>query len=203
MIKWIFLDLGSTLIDESECEKYRFAHLLNQHNAPTKEVLKRRIYKYVQKNKSPYKAIVKEFQLTPVEWPIHLERIYEDTPYVLGKLVKKYHLGIIANQSLGTEKRLEKFGIRKYFDIVISSSEVGITKPSLEIFKLALSTAGCSPEEAYMIGDRLDNDIEPAAELNMHTIWVKQGIFADSNPDSLEHKPEIIVDQILKILNFL
>ena len=54
-----------------------------------------------------------------------------------------------------------------------------------------------------MIGDRLDNDIEPAAQLKMHTLWVKQGIFADSNMESLEHKPEIIVDQILKILNFL
>ncbi|MDE7213869.1 MAG: HAD family hydrolase, partial [Anaeroplasmataceae bacterium] len=131
MIKWLFFDLGSTLIDESDCEKYRFSHLLNQPNAPTKEVLKDCILEYVQKNMSPYKSILKEFDLKPVEWPLHLEKIYADTPYVLEQLMKKYHLGIIANQSLGTEKRLEKLGLRKYFDIVISSSEVGINKPCL------------------------------------------------------------------------
>ena len=34
MIKWIFFDLGSTLIDESECAEYRTQELLKQPNAP-------------------------------------------------------------------------------------------------------------------------------------------------------------------------
>ena len=33
----------------------------------------------------------------------------------------------------------------------------------------------CLPENAVMIGDRIDNDIEPANRLGMRTIWVRQG----------------------------
>lgn len=32
----------------------------------------------------------------------------------------------------------------------------------------------CSPKNSVMIGDRIDNDIEPANKLGMKTIWVKQ-----------------------------
>lgn len=202
MIKWLFFDLGSTLIDETECEEYRFNDLLEQSKL-TKEVLTEKYREYIYKNQSPYKTIIKEFNLRKKEWPIHLEKLYSEVPFILEQLHRKYHLGVIANQSLGTEKRLEKYGIRKYFNIVISSSEVGMTKPSLEIFKLALSTAGCLPNETYMIGDRLDNDIDPAAILHMHTIWVKQGLLADSNLNSIKNRPDIIVNSISEILNYL
>ena len=33
------------------------------------------------------------------------------------------------------------------------------------------------PEQACMIGDRIDNDIVPAKELGMKTIRVKQGFY--------------------------
>ncbi|MDE7161314.1 MAG: HAD family hydrolase [Anaeroplasmataceae bacterium] len=203
MIQWLFFDLGSTLIDETDCEKDRFTDLLNQSKGLTKEDLIEKYREYISKNKSPYKAIVKELDLKPKEWPNHLEKIYSDVPFVLEQLIQKYHLGIIANQSFGTEKRLEQYGLRKYFDVVISSSEVGYSKPNPEIFKMALSSAGCLPEQAVMIGDRLDNDIEPAAKLKMHTIWVKQGIFQDANITSIEDKPEIIIKHISEILNVL
>lgn len=203
MIKWLFFDLGSTLIDEMECEKNRFFDLLNQSKTLTMESLKELYRQYAFKNQSPYKAIIKELNLTKKDWPIHLEKLYPDVPLILEELSKKYHLGIIANQAFGTEKRLEEYGIRKYFDVVISSSEVGIAKPSLEIFKLALATAHCSPEQAYMIGDRLDNDIYPAFQLHMHTIWVKQGIFGSADLNSMEYKPDLIVESIFEILNYL
>ena len=51
-----------------------------------------------------------------------------------------------------------------------------------------------------MIGDRLDNDIEPAAQIGMHTIWVKQGSFAYGNLDLIQHRPEHIVDSVIDIL---
>lgn len=35
--------------------------------------------------------------------------------------------------------------------------------------------AKCKPENAVMIGDRIDNDIVPAKQLGMKTIWIKQG----------------------------
>lgn len=43
MIKWIFFDLGSTLIDERECTEYRTQELLKQPNAPKREMLECRM----------------------------------------------------------------------------------------------------------------------------------------------------------------
>lgn len=203
MVRWLFFDLGSTLIDESECVEYRLNHMLNQKNALTREELVQKIKENAEKNLLSYKDIANELDLEIAKLPRHLEKLYPDVPEILEKLHGKYQLGIIANQSLGTEERLTHYGIRHYFDVILASAEAGVSKPDLKIFQTALQKADCSPQEAYMIGDRLDNDIEPAAQLGMLTIWVRQGINAYGNPNLISHKPSIIVDQIQDIINYL
>lgn len=203
MIKWLFFDLGSTLIDESKCDEYRLSELLKQDNAPTKEVFEKRMKENARMNRSPYKDTANDFGLQTIKWPTYLEKIYDSVPYILEQLARKYNLGIIANQNFGTEERLVKYGIRNFFDLIISSAESGFSKPDLEIFRLAFKKAECLPEETYMIGDRLDNDIEPAAKLGMNTIWVKQGLFADGSLNLIKYKPDFTVDSIIEILKYL
>jgi HAD superfamily hydrolase (TIGR01549 family) len=203
MIKWLFFDLGSTLIDESLCTEYRLRELLKQPNAPDRKTLERRMVELSRENKLPYKDSAKEYGLKTIKWPTHLETLYKGVPYVLKQLKDRYHLGVIANQSLGTEQRLCAFGIRDYFDVIVSSAEAGVSKPDPEIFKMALKYAKCAPEEAYMVGDRLDNDIEPAANIGMKTIWVRQGTFSYGNVDLICNKPNHIVNSIIEILIYL
>ena len=203
MVKWIFFDLGSTLIDESDCLEYRIKESLKQQNAPSREALERRMIELASQNRLPYKDAVEEFGLETIKWPKHLEKMYEGVPQLLEKLADRYRLGIIANQSMGTEQRLVNYGIRQYFDVIMSSAEVGMSKPDLKIFQTALDKAECIPENAYMIGDRLDNDIEPAAQLGMHTIWVKQASFAYGSLDLIQHKPDHTVNNITDILEYL
>ena len=51
------------------------------------------------------------------------------------------------------------------------------------------------PEEAAMVGDRLDNDIVPANELGMYTIWIKQGNWIYATPkESLEYPDWMIMN---------
>ena len=202
-IKWIFFDLGSTLIDESDCVEYRIQELLKQPNAPSREILERRMIELASQNRLPYKDAAAEFGLETVKWPKHLEKMYEGVQELLEKLIARYRLGIIANQSMGTEQRLVNYGIRQYFDIILSSAEAGMSKPDLKIFETALDRAECIPKNAYMIGDRLDNDIEPAAQLGMHTIWVKQASFAYGNLNLIRHKPDHIVDSVTDVLKYL
>lgn len=82
-------------------------------------------------------------------------------------------------------------------------TRAGLSKPDLKIFKLALNKSECIPSEAYMIGDRLDNDIEPAAQLGMHTIWVRQGSFANGNLNLITHCPDHTVNNINDISEYL
>ena len=157
---------------------------------------KRRMAELASQNKLPYKDAAKEFGLETIKWPQQLERLYNGAAEVLEKLKPRYHLGIIANQNPGTEERLKAYGIHHFFDVIIASAEAGLDKPDPEIFRLALREAGCMPDEAFMVGDRLDNDIEPAAGLGMHTVWVKQGSFARGDVTLIRHKPEYTVDSI-------
>ena len=200
-IKWIFFDIGSTLVDESACEQFRIRLLSAQPGAPDTASIKVMISERARKLQPPYKQVSGELHLNIAPWPQHLEALYPYVHSVLEYLHGKYHLGIIANQDLGTEKRLTAFGIRRYFDIIAASAELGIATPDPEIFLHALDMAGCCPEEAAMIGDRLDNDIAPAAALGIKTVWVRQGMYADADIGLIPYKPDLIIDSISELKN--
>lgn len=200
MIQWIFLDLGSTLIDETDCIEYRAAETLKQAGAPSKEEFYRQMEYFASVNMLPYKDAVKKFGLEQVRWSKQLEKLYPESREVLRSLHGIYKLGIIANQSVGTEERLVQFGIREYFDVIVSSAEEGVSKPDKRIFELALQRVGCTAAEACMVGDRLDNDIVPAAEMGMSTVWVRQGWFGMGNADLARFKPDFTVDGISEVV---
>lgn len=200
MIKQIFFDLGSTLIDEGDCIEYRVAETLKQAGAPSKEEFNKQMEYFASVNKLPYKDTVKKFGLEKVRWAKELEKLYPETRKVLQALYGRYKLGIIANQSAGTEERLVQYGIRDYFNVVAASAEAGAAKPDKRIFELALQRAGCTAEEACMVGDRLDNDIAPASEMGMCTVWVRQGWFGRGNADLVRFKPDHTVDGISDVI---
>jgi len=55
--------------------------------------------------------------------------------------------------------KMEAAGIRDFFSDIIYSEEAGVRKPHKGIFDMALARAGCTAEEALMIGDDWDADI--------------------------------------------
>lgn len=115
-------------------------------------------------------------------------------------LSERYKIGIIANQNPGSKERLNKLGLLKYIDLVIASAEEGVEKPDLRIFQLALERANCKPEEAVMVGDRIDNDMIPAKKIGMKTVWIKQG-FGGLSEQMIEAKqPDYSVDSLNELL---
>lgn len=175
-IKYIFFDMGSTLIDESESDDLRIFETLKQQNAPSESEFRCVMKEQYRMNRDGYKQALARFGLRKALWDCTKERLYPNCIAVLDDLASNYKLGIIANQIAGAEKRLKQYGIGQYFDIIISSAEVGFAKPDKRIFLAALNQVDCSPSECVMIGDRLENDISPAAALGMHTVWIKQGV---------------------------
>ena len=64
-----------------------------------------------------------------------------------------------------------RFGLSEAIDGVVSSHSIGWLKPHRTIYDRALEIAGARPEEAFMVGDRLDADILGAKRLGMRAIW--------------------------------
>ena len=199
-IKWLFLDIGTTLIDETEAYNHRIKEAIEGTDITFEEFNEKRIEFARQNLKGDLEAI-KFFGLKKTDWHKEDEKPYPDAERVLKYLVKKkYKIGIIANQSAGTKERLESWGLLKYIDVVIASAEEGVAKPSNEIFLRALKRAGCPAENAVMIGDRLDNDIFPAKKVGMKTIWVKQGMAAYGSPRSEKETPDHTVEKISELI---
>ena len=71
-----------------------------------------------------------------------------------------------------------------------------------KIFTMALDEAGCNASEAFMIGDRLDNDIIPAKKLGMKTVWVRQGYAVYQTIDDESKRPDHIADSIDELSDY-
>lgn len=83
--------------------------------------------------------------------------------------------GLISNgDGKNQQWKLSKGGIADFFDPIIISGEVGISKPDLRIFQLALDKAGLTKEESWYIGDSLVHDIEPSVKFGLNTIYLNR-----------------------------
>ena len=87
---------------------------------------------------------------------------------------KNYQLGIFSNagDDKDVQELVESFGIRPYFDFVLTSAACYYRKPHPRAFEIALAQWSIEPEEAVMVGDSLGADIFGAQSLNMKTIWL-------------------------------
>lgn len=198
-IKWIFFDIGSTLIDESVAYKNRIERTIADTEIGYDNFYQRmvEIAKYDQ---NVYNRAVDTYGLKKAPWNSDDEFVYPEAENILQELSKRYKIGIIANQKLGSEQRLEKLGLLKHIDLVIASAEEGVAKPDLRIFQIALDRAHCKPDEAIMIGDRLDNDITPANKIGMKTVWIKQGLGGLSEPITEAEQPDYTVNSLNELL---
>ena len=201
-IKWLFFDVGSTLVDESRVYEDRMKKIAELSGITPQQIYEHAISLY-RRNKKGDLEIAKQLGIELPKWESQYEKLYTDSEDCLKGLSRNYEIGIIANQPLGTSERLENLGVRKYIDLVIASAEEGVSKPDRRIFEIALERSGCKPENAVMIGDRIDNDIVPAKQLGMKTIWIKQGFGSLWTVMDESEKADIEVNNLSDILNYL
>lgn len=176
MIKWIFFDIGSTLVDETEAYDHRVRDMIAGTDITFQEFDKVRMSFALQGYDGNSEAI-KYFRLKKTPWYSEDEIPFPDACSTLETLCRRgYQLGIIANQNPGLGKRLQNWGLHQYFEVIASSAEIGYAKPNQKIFIRAFALAGCTAEESVMVGDRLDNDIIPAKSVGMKTVWLKTGL---------------------------
>ena len=197
-IKWIFFDIGSTLVDESAVYENRIKEITQGNNIDRNEFVAK-VIERAQTSPKPIVSAAEDYGVKVPAWRHDLEVLYPDTKELLQRLSQKYKIGIIANQDFGTEQRLTDFNVHQYINLVIASAEEGVAKPDLRIFQIALARADCKPEEAVMVGDRIDNDIIPANKIGMTTMWIKQGFGSYAEPKTVEEQPDYIVNSLAEI----
>jgi len=97
--------------------------------------------------------------------------LFPETKGVLSFLKEKgLTLSVVSNFDTRVYDVCTELGIIDYFDSFVISSEAGFSKPSPEIFALALSKNKVSPAECIHIGDSLEHDFYGASSVGIKVI---------------------------------
>jgi len=146
----------------------------------------------------PYVDVLRELGVTDPEAFIDAEHeVWRPAQAVLGSAqamlgslrARGLKTGLVANSWPEPARLLradvEAFGLAPLLDVVVCSEEAGAAKPEPEIFLRALAELGVEPTAAMFVGDRLEVDVQGAANLGMTTVqalWFR----ADDSTASIE-----------------
>lgn len=81
-----------------------------------------------------------------------------------------YRLGAVGN----TTARIEPL-LTELVELVGSSERWGVAKPSAAFFARLVEEAACEPGEIAYVGDRIDNDVDPAVAAGLVAVHVRRG----------------------------
>ncbi|MBD2626790.1 HAD-IA family hydrolase [Trichormus variabilis] len=101
--------------------------------------------------------------------------VYPDVPLALVNWRRLgVELGVLSNFDSRLYSVLQSLGLRDYFKSITISTQVRAAKPDPQIFKLALQSHNCSPEEAWHIGDSITDDYYGAKAAGIRGIWINR-----------------------------
>lgn len=100
-------------------------------------------------------------------------------------LAAKYRLAIVTNGIAKVQRpRFEASPIRRHFEAIVISEEVGAAKPQPAIFERACEAMGIyDKSKVLMIGDSLSSDIAGGAAYGIDTCWLSWGAPAPAAGD--------------------
>ena len=66
---------------------------------------------------------------------------------------------------------LSRVNLRRYFQYLFTSRELGFKKPDPAFYREILRTLQLKPEDCIAVGNDYEKDIVPAKSVGMHTVW--------------------------------
>ena len=108
---------------------------------------------------------------------ITAEDLYPDAEPCLRALrAAGYRVGVVGNQPARADAALAGLGLE--LDLIGSSATWGVEKPDPRFFERIASELDLVPGEIAYVGDRLDNDVRPAAAAGLQAIFLRRGPWA-------------------------
>lgn len=160
----IWRDLENGLITQKKLKVERFKRLSDALNAGFDEV---------------------EFSKSYMKHLSYASFLYDDSLALIESLSKDYRLSIITNGLKDVQNnRIRKSIIGKYFEDIVISEEVEVSKPDPKIFEHALNNLQYTDKsKVLMIGDSLTSDIQGGIDFGIDTCWF--------NPNKIVNRTEI------------
>ncbi len=177
--RWVCLDVGETLIDETRV----WSIWADELGVPRLTFLA--ALGAVIERSGEHRDVFPIFGAE--DWPLRMasvegayggvaeEDLYPDAlPALDGLREAGYRIAILANQPAARAEELRAIGVEA--EVVAMSEEMGVSKPDPAFFARALELMGSpDPSSVAYVGDRVDNDVIPAAAAGMRAVWLRRG----------------------------
>ncbi|MDQ2690164.1 MAG: HAD family hydrolase [Chloroflexota bacterium] len=198
--RWICLDVGETLIDETRI----WSIWADELGVPRLTFLA--ALGAVIARGEEYRAVFPIFGAD--DWQLRtasVERtyggfaasdLYADALPALDALHDAgYRLAVVANQPASRADELRAIGVDA--EVMAMSEALGVAKPAPAFFARTLELmGGPDPASVAYVGDRVDNDVIPSAAAGMRSVWLRRGPwgFIQHLPDGV--RPHLVVDSL-------
>ncbi|MEM7819856.1 MAG: HAD family hydrolase [Candidatus Aenigmatarchaeota archaeon] len=208
-IKEIIFDCDGVILDSNKAYEHVFEKLCKKYKVRTS---RKEIYSHFGEH--PKKILQELFQKD------NINEVYKEYVKIIGtrnfirhikiipkakktiiKLKKDYKL-VLASGAIKKSliPALRKFNLEKYFDFIITSDDVKISKPNPEIIIKAMKLCKTKRNETIYVGDS-PNDIMAAKRAHVKIITVLTGVLNKKEAKKL--KSDFIVKNIGEIYNFV
>lgn len=170
---FIALNKLSTGVNQSEFDQLYNAHLKSQSGSLRSKLCEKFLGSLEKKSEL--------MQIATDNWIFTPSDLYKDAKACITNLKDTgAKIGIVANQPVASINSLKSDHLFELIDFLGISAIVGLEKPDIKIFELAIKELAVDPANAIHIGNRMDTDVLPAKKLGMKTVWVRRG---EANPD--------------------
>ena len=125
------------------------------------------------------------------------ERLFPGVKDSLKTLSRNFALGVVSNTDIKDEREvreiMRRLNIEHLFRSIIVSATVGVRKPNVRIFEMALSQLGLSPRQAAMVGDRPEIDIVGARQAGLLTVLIDWSAEIELRTLESRMRPDFVV----------
>jgi HAD superfamily hydrolase (TIGR01549 family) len=182
MDRWVCLDVGETLVDETRVF-HTWAQIYGLPDFTLMAVLGgsitnaakpedwRRFFEMLQQPDWRDRQPMFEERYGPLQ----ATDLYPDALRAIGGLeAAGYRVAITANQPARRAAELEALGVD--VAVMAMSEAMGVHKPDPAFFARTLQLLGQpEPRDVAYVGDRVDNDVRPSAAAGMRAVWIRRG----------------------------
>ena len=179
-MSWVVLDVGGVLVDEARVWR-GWAELVGLPEAEFLAALERGIAAgqgiggTVRALRPGLDIATHRRRLAALEIPTETDLYPDVRPAFAALRAAGLRIGIAGNQPEGVAEALTALDLGA--DFVATSAQWGVSKPAPAFFARVIAATGVEPGRIAYVGDRLDNDAEPAAAAGLRPIFVPRGLW--------------------------
>jgi HAD superfamily hydrolase (TIGR01549 family) len=169
LVEAVVFDIGETLVDES-----RVFGLLAERAGRAPATFFAALGALIERREN-HRSVFEVLDVESVDAvPYERDDLYDDVAECLRGLHDAgYRVGLAGNQPARTESFLHDCGLDA--DFVAASETWGVHKPAAAFFTRVADECGCPSERIAYVGDRVDNDVVPAADAGMVAVFLRRG----------------------------